>query len=491
MTEQSIYRDIAERTGGDIYIGVVGPVRTGKSTFIRRFMEGCVIPRIHDEYDRARTVDGMPQAASGRTVMTAEPKFIPDESVKIQAGDTTLNVKMIDCVGYIIPEALGELENGTPRMVNTPWSETPVPFVEAAETGTRKVIREHATIGMVVTTDGTIGEIPRENYVEAEERVIRELTGLGKPFALILNSARPESADARALALSLEEKYKTPVALLNCLDMNEEDVAHILALLLDEFPITELCIKVPGWLSVPPKDHPLRQSVFAELSDLTANVTKMGDIRRTIEHANERNDGRRLQIAELNAGNGTGTLALELPRELFFSVMEELAGIEISDEKDLLATICDLAKAKRAYNHVESALHDVAENGYGIVMPEMEELRLEEPRLTKQPGGYGVKLRAGAKSIHMIRAEIRTEINPVIGTEQQARDMVAHLSHEFEEDPGRIWDFNMFGKSLYEMLSEGISAKMENMPEDSRKKMSDTLEKIINEGSSGLICILL
>ncbi len=491
MTEQSIYRDIAERTGGDIYIGVVGPVRTGKSTFIRRFMEGCVIPRIHDEYDRARTVDGMPQAASGRTVMTAEPKFIPDDSVKIQVGDTTLNVKMIDCVGYIVPDALGDTENGVPRMVNTPWSETPVPFPEAAETGTRKVICEHATIGMVVTTDGTIGDLPRENYVQTEERIVSELIGLGKPFAVILNSAHPESAEARALAISLEEKYKTPVALLNCLEMNEEDISHILALLLDEFPVTELRIKVPKWLTVPSKEHPLRQSVFAEISEMTEGITKMGDIKRLCAEMNDHETGRTYAIHELHAGDGTGMITLSLPKELYYAVMEELADIKITDESDLLSTVCELAKAKRAYDKVEAALHDVSERGYGIVMPEAEELRLEEPRLTKQPGGYGVKLRAGAKSIHMIRAEIRTEINPVIGTEQQARDMVEHLSREFEEDPSRIRDFNMFGKSIYEMLSDGIVSKMENMPEESRVKMSDTLEKIINEGSGGLICILL
>lgn len=491
MTEQGIYRDIAERTGGDIYIGVVGPVRTGKSTFIRRFMEKCVIPRIQDEYDRTRTIDGMPQAASGRTVMTAEPKFIPDESVRISVGDTTMNVKMIDCVGYIVPEALGQTENGTPRMVNTPWDANPVPFADAAETGTQKVICEHATIGMVVTTDGTIGEIPRGSYVQAEERVIRELTGMGKPFAIILNSARPNSQEAQELALSLESKYRTPVALVNCLELSEEDIRHILAMLLDEFPVTELRFRIPGWLCVPPAEHPLRQSVFAQISDMTEDICKMGDVARVLSEVNKTEDGRRYSISELRAGDGTGTIALSLPQELYFSVMEELSGLKIQDDAALLSMVCKLADANRAYGKVEQALKDVNETGYGIVMPDMEELRLEEPRLTKQPGGYGVKLRAGAKSIHMIRAEIQTEINPVIGTEAQAEEMVKHLSREFEEDPGRIWDFNMFGKSLYEMLQEGINAKMENMPEESRAKMAETLERIINEGSGGLICILL
>ena len=491
MTEQGIYHDIAQRTGGDIYIGVVGPVRTGKSTFIRRFLEGCVLPRIQDSYDRTRTVDCMPQAASGRTVMTAEPKFIPDESVRISIGDTSLNVKMIDCVGYIVPDALGQQENGVPRMVNTPWDDAPVPFATAAETGTQKVICEHSTIGMVITTDGTIGEIPRESYVAAEERVVGELKSLGKPFAIILNSARPESKEAHALALELEKKYNTSVALLNCLEMREEDIQHILALLLDEFPITELCFQLPKWLCVPPREHPLRQSVLAQIADLTEDIVKMGDVRRVLDDINQSDEKWQYHIDELSAGNGHGTISLSLPSELYRSVMEELSGLEIEDDAALLSMVCDLAATKRAYEKVADALDEVGRTGYGVVMPDMDALRLEEPRLTKQPGGYGVKLRAGAKSIHMIRAEIQTEINPVIGTEAQAEEMVRHLLAEFEEDPARIWDFNMFGKSLYEMLQSGITAKMENMPEESRAKMAETLERIINEGSGGLICILL
>ncbi len=491
MTEQSIYRDIARRTGGDIYIGVVGPVRTGKSTFIRRFMERCVIPRIEGEYDRSRAVDGMPQAASGRTVMTAEPKFIPDESVKITVGDTSLNVKMIDCVGYLVPEALGQSENGAPRMVRTPWSETPVPFAEAAETGTRKVICEHATIGMLVTTDGTIGDIPRESYVEAEERVARELSEMGKPFAIVLNSAHPESQAAQELALSLEHKYDAPVALINCLHLDEEDVSHMMALLLDEFPVTELTFHLPEWLRVPPKGHPLRQAIFAEISDMTEEIAKMGDVAEVIRDHNQSGTGRTYQVSELRGGDGTGEVTLTLPREAYFSVMEELSGLEIPSEAALMQQVIELAEAKRAYDKVSAALADVTETGYGIVMPEKSELRLRLPELTKQAGGYGVKLRAGAKSLHMIRAEIEAEINPVIGTREQAEEMVARLTQEFEEDPERIWEFNLFGKSLYEMLEQGIYAKMDNMPEESRAKMSETLERIINEGSGGLICILL
>lgn len=491
MTEQGIYRDIAERTDGDIYIGVVGPVRTGKSTFIRKFMEACVLPHITDENDRSRTVDSMPQAASGRTVMTAEPKFIPEESVRICLGDTSMNVKMIDCVGYIVPDALGPSENGAPRMVSTPWDPAPIPFTEAAETGTRKVICEHSTIGMVVTTDGTTCDIPRESYAEAEERVIDELTRMGKPFAIILNSANPHTPEAKALALSLEEKYGAPVALLNCLDLTEEDVGHIMGMLLDEFPVTELRFRLPSWLKVPPHDHPLRQSVFAEISEMTEEIAKMGDVARVLAQYSDGDGARHYQLNDLNAGDGVGEISLTLPKELYYSVMEELCGLEIGDEAELLSLVCDLADASRAYRKVAQALEDVAQSGYGVVMPDMEQIRLEEPRLTKQPGGYGVKLRGGANTIHMIRAEIMTEINPVIGTEQQAQDLVKHLREEFEEDPERIFSFNMFGKSLTEMLREGIFAKMDNMPQESRLKMAETLEKIINEGSGGLICILL
>ncbi|MBQ4325234.1 MAG: stage IV sporulation protein A, partial [Clostridia bacterium] len=343
----------------------------------------------------------------------------------------------------------------------------------------------------VVTTDGTTCDIPRESYVEAEERVIDELTRMGKPFAIILNSANPHTPEAKALALSLEEKYGAPVALLNCLDLTEEDVGHIMGMLLDEFPVTELRFRLPSWLKVPPHDHPLRQSVFAEISTMTEEIAKMGDVARVLAQYSDGDGARHYQLNDLNAGDGVGDISLTLPKELYYSVMEELCGLEIGDEAELLSLVCDLADASRAYRKVAQALEDVAQSGYGVVMPDMEQIRLEEPRLTKQPGGYGVKLRGGANTIHMIRAEIMTEINPVIGTEQQAQDLVKHLREEFEEDPERIFSFNMFGKSLTEMLREGIYAKMDNMPQESRLKMAETLEKIINEGSGGLICILL
>ncbi len=491
MTEQNIYREIAKRTGGDIYIGVVGPVRTGKSTFIRRFMERCVLPGIVDEYDKARTLDSMPQAASGKTVMTAEPKFIPDESVKIAIGDTTLNIKMVDCVGYLVPEALGQNENGMPRLVRTPWSESPIPFREAAELGTRKVICEHATIGILVTSDGTIGDFTREEYLEAEERVVKELSELGKPYAIVLNSARPNSPEAKHLAESMESKYKAPVALVNCLDLDEEDITHIMALILDEFPVTELAFHLPKWVSVIPSNHPLRRAVFKEISDMTEDIFRVGDIKHVLDTVNQNGTGRLYTSTEIHAGDGTGEIALTLPVSLFYQIMEELSGMAIPDEAALLSLMCELAETKRLYDKVADALIEVSEKGYGVVMPEKGGLTLSEPQLTKQAGGYGVKLRAAAKSIHMIRAEIQAEINPVVGTEEQAMETVKHLSREYREHPDAIWEFNLFGKSLYQLLEDGIESKMDNMPEESRTKMSETLERIINEGSGGLICILL
>ena len=491
MTEQGIYRDIAERTGGDIYIGVVGPVRTGKSTFIRRFMDECVLPYIEDEYDRSRTVDSMPQAASGRTVMTAEPKFIPDESVRIRMGDTAMNVKMIDCVGYLIPEALGQNENGTPRMVNTPWSEEPMPFAEAAEIGTQKVICEHATIGMVVTTDGTIGEIPRESYLEAEERVVSELKALGKPFAIILNSARPNSDEARELALTLEKKYETPVALVNCLELNETDIRHILKLLLDEFPVTELVFRVPGWLSVTDRQHPLRESVFSEIAAISDGIAKMGDIAHVLADANRKEAGRTYEITELSAGDGTGEITLTLPAELFYSVIGDMTGLTVEDDASLLSLMRELAMCKTNWEKVAAALTDVGECGYGIVMPAKDEMRLEEPRLTKQPGGWGVKLRASARSSHMIRANIETEINPVIGTEEQAKDLLDYIAEQEGPDKDGIWDTNIFGKTVRQLVEEGMSGKVSKLTQESQLKLQETIQKVINDSNGGLVCIII
>ena len=492
MADHSIYKDIAERTGGDIYIGVVGPVRSGKSTFIKRFMESLVLPNMGDGYSRERARDEMPQSAAGKTVMTTEPKFIPDEAVTVTLdGAATMRVKMIDCVGYVVPEALGTIENGQPRMVRTPWSEEPMPFVEAAEMGTHKVITEHATIGMLVTTDGTIGDISRESYVEAEERVVRELKELGKPFAMILNSARPGADSTVALAYELEAKYGVPVALVSCMDLDAEDIRHILELVLHEFPVSEVRVKLPAWTTALEPTHPIHAALMTALRRAADRVKKIGDIREAFADFDECEYVEAAEVETVDLGSGTARIALRMADGLYYRVLFELSGFEIDGEESLIGLLRELAATKAAYDKVAEALRDCEEGGYGIVMPEVADMHLDEPEIVRQSGGYGVRLKASAPSIHMIRANIEAEVNPIVGSEQQSEDLVRYMLREFDEDPARIWESNMFGKSLYELVGESIHTKLEHMPEASRSKLSETLERIINEGSGGLICILL
>ena len=492
MPEHSIYQDIAERTGGDVYIGVVGPVRTGKSTFIKRFMEALVLPNIGEGYSRERARDEMPQSAAGKTVMTTEPKFIPDEAVAIQIDDcASLRVKMIDCVGYIVPEALGTIENGQPRMVRTPWQEEPMPFVEAAEMGTHKVITEHATIGMLITTDGSIGDISRQSYVEAEERIVGELKALGKPFAMILNSVNPTSESAMNLAYELEEKYGVPVALVSCLELDAEDIRHILELVLHEFPVAEIALHLPEWTRALDGEHPIRRSLLQTVRRCADRVNKIGDVREAFADLGENEYIKSAEINSIDLGTGKVRISMEPIDGLYYQVISELTGFEIEGEQELIALLRRLAVVQQEYNKIEGALRDAEQKGYGIVMPDIEDMTLEEPRIVKQAGGYGVKLRAGAQSIHMIRANISAEVSPMVGSEQQSEDLVKYMLREFEEDPKRIWESHMFGKSLYELVNEGLHAKLAHMPEASRAKIGDTLEKIINEGSNGLICIIL
>lgn len=492
MTDKSIYRDIAERTGGNVYIGVVGPVRSGKSTFIKRFMEALVLPNIEEGYKRERAKDELPQSAAGKTVMTTEPKFIPDEAVEISpSGAEKLKVRMIDCVGYLIPEAMGILEDGQPRLVRTPWSDDPIPFADAAEEGTRKVICEHSTIGMVVTSDGTIGEISRESYVEAEERVISELARLGKPFAIILNSSKPSSDTAVALGHELENKYGVPVALVNCLELDREDIVHILEMILNEFPISEISVEMPAWTSALQENHPIRSEINEVIKRYAQKIKKIGNMREVFDDDHGCDFIDDIIIDSIDYGTGKAQISLTTDDSLFYKTLGEISGFEINGEEDLLPLLCKLSEIQKKYSKVEEALNEVNERGYGIVMPEVSELRLEEPEIVRKQGGYGVKLCASAQSIHMIRANIETEINPMVGSEQQSEDLVKYLLREFEESPASIWESNIFGKSLYELVNEGLHAKLEHMPDDARTKLSETLERIINEGSGGLICILL
>ena len=492
MSEHSIYRDIATRTGGDVYIGVVGPVRSGKSTFIKRFMESLVLPNMDEGYDRDRARDEMPQSAAGKTVMTTEPKFIPDEGVSISLdGCEKLRVKMIDCVGYIVDGALGTIENGEPRMVRTPWHEEPMPFVEAAEMGTHKVITEHSTIGMLITTDGTIGDIPRESYLPAEERVVSELKALGKPFAMILNSAQPGSESAIALAYELEAKYGVPVALVSCLDLDAEDIRRILEMVLHEFPVSEIHVSTPEWLSAIEPSHRIRASLLESIRECADKVTKIGDVREAFTSLSDNEYVKSASAESIDLGTGKAEFSVTMNDGLYYEVISELTGFDIGGEEALISLLRELSAMKSEYERVSDALCDVDEKGYGIVMPDISSLKLEEPVIVKQAGGYGVRLRASAQSIHMIRANIETEISPIVGTEQQSEELIKYILHEFEEDPSRIWESNMFGKSLYELVGEGVHSKLEHMPSDARLKLSETLERIVNEGSSGLICILL
>lgn len=489
---ENIYRDIAKRTGGNFYIGVVGPVRTGKSTFIKKFMEELVLPNISGDYNKDRARDELPQSAGGKTVMTTEPKFIPDEAVEITVGDgAKLKVKMIDCVGYIVPDALGQIEDGVPRMVRTPWSDSPMPFAEAAEMGTRKVICEHSTIGMLVTTDGSIGDIPRASYVEAEERVAKEIQQMGKPFAVILNSSEPESASAIELAYELEEKYGAPVALVSCLELDAEDIRHILELVLMEFPIREIKIKLPSWTAALDKSHWLKKSIINSLSECAVKISKIGEMKGAFSLMSGTEYIVESRISSIDMSNGNCTLELILTDDLYYRVIGELTGLEITGEEELLRKLKELSAIKKEYDKFAAAIDEVNDRGYGIVMPDVDDLTLEEPQIVKQAGGYGIKLRASAPSIHMIKAGIETEINPIVGTEQQSEEIVRYMMKEFEEDPKKIWESNLFGKSLYELVNEGLHSKLEHMPDDARKKLSETLARIINEGSGGLICIIL
>lgn len=486
MTESTIYSDIAKRTGGDIYIGVVGPVRTGKSTFIKKFLESSVIPNIDDENDRARTLDEVPQSASGITVMTTEPKFIPGESVKVNLDSgVEFRVKMIDCVGYMVDGALGTLEDGEPRMVMTPWSEEPMPFEKSAELGTRKVIEEHSTIGVLVTTDGTITDIPRESYETAEERVALELRAAGKPFAIILNSKKPGSEKARELAETLEKKYCAPVALVNCLSLTREDIREILALILGQFPVSTLSFTLPAWCEALPPQHSLYRSLLDKIDGFCERVTRLGDIPDALTA-----EGGIVQTS-VSAGDGVGSFELPVSTEDYYAVINELTGLNITDEKCLFEELLSLSDIKNRYSKYENAISDLQRSGYGIVMPGADELSLEEPTLSKTPGGYGVKVCAHASSVHMIKAGLRADLCPVVGTKEQAEEVVRYLQSEYEACPERIWESNMFGKSLYDLVNDDMKAKLMNMPDESRDKFGETLERIINEGASGLVCILL
>ena len=492
MESRTIYEDIALRTSGEIYIGVVGPVRTGKSTFIKRFMESLVLPNIGDAYRSTRARDELPQSASGKTIMTAEPKFVPEEAVNISIADKAeFKVRLIDCVGYMIPSALGVDEGGEPRMVSTPWNSEQIPMRDAAEIGTRKVISEHSTIGLVVTTDGSVTDIPRSEYEEAEKRVVEELKAIDKPFIILLNSENPDAEETRKLKEELSTRYGVTCIAVNCLTLDEPEISEILKKVLFEFPVSELCVKIPGWVRELPKEHEIKTKLYDSLWESAKKSKKINDIEQCVRELSLCKDIERVKMDNMDLGSGKVTVDVCLPRELFYSALSKQSGFEINGDGDLLPLLTRLKTVNEEYERIENALNRARDTGYGIVMPQSEEMRLEEPEIVKHGNSYGVKLRASAPSIHMLRADITTEVSPVVGSEKQSEELVASLLSEFENDPIKIWDTNIFGKSLYELVNDGLHNKLHRMPEDARARLSETIERIINESCTGLICIII
>lgn len=492
MEKFDLYRDITERTDGDIYIGVVGPVRTGKSTLIKRIMDLLVLPNMDNEFEKERSRDEIPQSGAGRTIMTTQPKFVPNEAVKIAVRENAnLNIRMVDCVGYLVKGAIGHMEGEAQRMVRTPWYDYDIPFEEAAEIGTRKVIKDHSTIGLVVTTDGSITDIPRSSYIEAEERVVRELKQIDKPFVMVLNSKYPYEENTVKLRDALEEKYNVPVLALDALNLEENDIYEILSNVLFEFPITEIKLDSPKWIYSLDEDHWLINHIISSFTEATSEIARVREIEGLADRIKESDFVKEARVDNINLGTGRISVRLEPKEGLFYKVLGEECGFEIKGDYQMIGLMKQLAHAKKEYDRLEEALKDVRETGYGLVPPTMDELTLEEPEIMKQGGRFGVRLRASAPSLHLMRADIETEVSPIVGTEKQSEELVKYLLDEFETDPSKLWDSNIFGKSLHELVNEGLSNKLMRMPEDAQLKIQETLQRIINDGSGGLICIIL
>jgi stage IV sporulation protein A len=494
MEKVDIFRDIAERTGGDIYLGVVGPVRTGKSTFIKRFMDLLVLPNIQDAFERERAKDELPQSGTGRMITTTEPKFIPSESVEIVIKDSIhMNVRLVDCVGYTVEGALGyeTEENEEPRMMKTSWSDEPMSFQAAAEMGTRKVISDHATIGIVVTTDGSITEIPREAYEDAEERVISELRQLGKPFVVLLNTTHPYAENTMELSRLLEEKHGIPVIPVNCQEMSQDDIIQILEEVLYEFPVVEVNIDLPKWVEELDSTHPVRAAFEDSIREAIEGVRRLRDIDQALDALTECEYAQDVLLKEMNLGTGVANVEITSVEGLFKTVLQDLTGMEIEGDHTLMRLVLDYSTAKKEWDKMAEAIEEVRNNGYGVVTPQIEEMFLEEPELVKQGGHYGIKLKASAPSLHIIKADVTTEITPLIGTEKQAEELVKYILDEFESDPQKVWESNIFGKSLHNLVREGIQSKLYKMPENAQHKLQDTLQRIVNDSGGGLICIII
>lgn len=492
MENTRLYQDIAKRTDGDIYVGVVGPVRTGKSTFIKNFMDLLVIPNIDNEYKKERAKDELPQSAGGKTIMTTEPKFVPNEAIEITLDNNLkFKTRLVDCVGYLVDNAIGYLEDDMPRMVKTPWSEEEIPFEKAAEIGTKKVIEEHSTIGILVTTDGSITDIPREDYIKAEERVVSELKALNKPFVIVLNSYDPNDSKTKELAKTLSDKYTCSVIPMNCSNLNIEDINTIFSKVLYEFPVERIAIKFPRWIDGLDFNHPLKSELINEIKDAFSDIKVLRDVSSCTQKIAKTNIIENTTVQNIQLGSGFVNIKIDLKENLFYSVLSEITGVDVQNEGDLFGIIRELSSTKKRYDKIAYALDEVDRKGYGIVTPSIDELELEEPEMVKQGSRFGVKLRANAPSIHMIKTNVTTEVSPIVGSEKQSEELVNYLLSEFESDPKKIWESNIFGKSLHELVNEGLQTKLSKMPEDAQLKLQETLERIVNEGSGGLICIIL
>ena len=491
MEKYEIYDDIKERTNGDIYIGVVGPVRVGKSTFITQFMQKLVLPNITEKNSKERTVDELPQSADGKTIMTTQPHFVPNEAVKIKVADAEMSVRMIDCVGYLISGAMGHVEGEKPRLVKTPWTEEEIPFEEAAALGTDKVIKEHSTIGIMVTTDGSVTDISRSNYIDAEEKVVKELKAAGKPFVIVLNSAHPAAAETKKLSSSLEEKYDVPVIALNALELKEGDVDKIFENLLMEFPVKSIRISMPQWLCALDYDSSIISEIASEMRALGGKINRLSDADKNQIAFAESDSFDPITYSNIQAGEGVIKFDV-IPKEgLFYKVLSQQCGIEIASDYQLLCNIKDLASAKIQYDKLKDALDQVSQTGYGVVEPKPTDFELGQPEIIKQGSRYGVKIKATAPSLHIMRVDVETELTPLVGSEDQSQDLAKNLVDQFENDPQSIWQTNILGRTLSELVGDNINSKLLMMPAEAQRKMRKTLGRIVNEGKGGVICILL
>ncbi len=491
MDKKEIIKNIAERTGGDIYLGVVGSVRTGKSTFIKKVIETLVVPYIPDEYEKKRALDEIPQSAAGKTIMTTEPKFVPNQAAKVQIDDFTCNIRLIDCVGYLIDNAKGAEDENGPRLVKTPWYDDPIPFVEAAELGTEKVIKDHSTIGIVVTTDGSIGEFSRNDYLEAENRVISELKEIGKPFIVLLNSTHPMLPETERIAESLREEHGVPVMPINIENMNEKDMYDILREALYEFPVLEVQVNMPEWIAILNPKHEVKKSYIEAIRESVVAVNKLRDIETITDHFLNNETISKAYISEVNPATGVVTISLEAPAELYNQVLTDIIKIDVTNKAELLSLFQEFNEAKREYDQVKYALKMVKQTGYGVASPSLEDMKLDTPEITKQGSRYGVKLRAVAPSIHMIRVDVQSTFEPIIGSELQSKELIDYLMKDNTTNPQNIWKSEIFGRSLDVIVQEGIQSKISLMPDNIRYKLQSTLTKIVNKGSNNMIAIVL